>query len=487
MSANDSAPWSVPKTWAWTTAGAVAAVVGGGTPATTEPANFADTGIPWITPADLSGYREKFITRGKRSISDAGLSSSGARLMPAGTVLFSSRAPIGYVAIAAGPVATNQGFKSFVLHDGLYPDYFYYYLQRGKELAVARSSGTTFAEISGKSAAEIPVAIAPLPEQRRIVAEIEKQFTRLDAAVAGLERVRANLRRYRAAVLDAACSGRLVPTEAELAQAEGREYESGEALLERIGDRRAPVVPFRSTVEGWSTVAAGDLLRVETGATPLRSRAAYYGGDVPWVTSGALNRPFIDHAEECITELALKESNAKVFPAGTLLVAMYGEGKTRGKTSELRIPAATNQACAALLFGPTTLELRPYVKLFLQEHYNDLRGTSSGGVQPNLNLSLIRSIQLPVPPLAEQHRIVAEVERRLSFVEKLEAVVDDAQKRAAALRQSILKRAFEGKLVPQDPDDEPADVLLERIRAERAAWSASGAVPKRAGRKKARA
>ena len=108
-------------------------------------------------------------------------------------------------------------------------------------------------------------------------------------------------------------------------------------------------------------------------------------------------------------------------------------------------------------------------------------------MQPNLNLSIVRAIRLPLPPEAEQRRIVAEVERRHSLVEKLDTVVNDAQKRAVALRQSILKRAFEGKLVPQDPDDEPARVLLERIRAERAAMSANERVPKRAGRKKVRA
>jgi type I restriction enzyme S subunit len=195
--------------------GEVAEVVGGSTPDTSRPEYFGGS-IPWITPADLSGYSEKYISEGARSITEAGLANSGARMMPAGTVLFSSRAPIGYVAIAANPVCTNQGFKSFVLRAGLSPDFVYYYLQHAKKLAVGLASGTTFLEISGKKAAQIPVPIPPIDEQRAIVAEIEKQFSRLDAGMAALKRVQANLKRYRAAVLKAACEGRLVPTEAEL-------------------------------------------------------------------------------------------------------------------------------------------------------------------------------------------------------------------------------------------------------------------------------
>src|ERR1035441_5980658 len=95
--------WAIPETWSWTVASEIAQIIGGGTPSTTDPKNFDNGGIPWITPADLTGYREKMISRGARNITEKGLRESGARLMPAGTVLFSSRAPIGYVAIADNP------------------------------------------------------------------------------------------------------------------------------------------------------------------------------------------------------------------------------------------------------------------------------------------------------------------------------------------------------------------------------------------------
>src|SRR3569833_194766 len=181
----------------WKTMGDIAEVVGGGTPRTSDPSNFEGGDIPWLTPADLSGYTEKYVSHGARFITRKGLESSSARVLPAGSVLFSSRAPIGYVAIARDPIATYQG-------------------------------------LSGANAKKLPIPVVPLDQQKRIVAEIEKQFTRLDEAVANLKRVKSNLKRYKAAVLKAAVEGRLVETEAERARREGRCYETGEQLLQRI-------------------------------------------------------------------------------------------------------------------------------------------------------------------------------------------------------------------------------------------------------------
>lgn len=259
-------PWPIPSHWHWSKMGEVATVVGGGTPPT-DRADYFGGEIPWITPADLSKYADKTISRGARNITQSGLNNSGARLLPAGTVLFSSRAPIGYIAIAANPVATNQGFKSFILSEDVKPDFAYYYLQRARDLARSLASGTTFLEISGKKAAQIPIPVPPIDEQPPIVAEIEKQFTRLDAGVASLKRAQVALKRYRASILKAACEGRLVITEAELARQENRSYESADVLLARILKQRrdrwngkgkykdplsAKIVDLPQLPEGWT-------------------------------------------------------------------------------------------------------------------------------------------------------------------------------------------------------------------------------------------
>lgn len=126
---------------------------------------------------------------------------------------------------------------------------------------------------------------------------------------------------------------------------------------------------------------------------------------------------------------------------------MYGEGKTRGKCSELTIEATTNQAIASIVLDSAASSMKAMLKLFLMSNYETMRRAASGGVQPNLNLSIIRHINVPVPPRDEQIRIVAEVERRLSVIDQLEATVESNLKRVEALRQSILRMAFSGKLV----------------------------------------
>jgi type I restriction enzyme S subunit len=434
--------------------GAEAQVVGGGTPKT-DRAEYFGGDIPWVTPADLSGYKEKYISAGARNITQDGLNNSGARLMPAGTVLFSSRAPIGYVAIAANPVSTNQGFKSFVLRDGLTSDFVYYYLQYAKKLALELASGTTFQEISGKNAARLPVPVPPLPDQRQIVAEIEKQFTRLDAGVAALRRVQANLKRYRAAVLKAACEGRLVPTEAELAKAEGRTYETGEQLLARIlADRRknwrgrgkykGPAAPDTASLPrlpaGWAWATVEQLAEVVRGASPRPAGdPRYFGGSVPWITVGPLTAdqsPYLSSVPATLNEVGRERS--RFIEPHTLLLT--NSGATLGVPKISLIGGCINDGVAALQDVEYPLKL--YLLYFLHTQTERLRGVNQGAAQPNLNTGIIKAISVSLPPLAEQTRIVAEVERRLSVIEELETAVANNLQRATRLRRSILQRAF---------------------------------------------
>ena len=155
---------------------------------------------------------------------------------------------------------------------------------------------------------------------------------------------------------------------------------------------------------------------------------------------------YITKATEYITEKAIKETNCKLIPEGSLVVAMYGEGKTRGKCAELLINAATNQALASITFNHPKV-YKPYVKWFFERNYQKIRMLSSGGVQPNLNLSIIKNTTLCLPPLHKQQRIVEEIESRLSQAEAAEARIAEALQKTEALRQSILKKAFSGKLV----------------------------------------
>lgn len=166
---------------------------------------------------------------------------------------------------------------------------------------------------------------------------------------------------------------------------------------------------------------------------------------------------------------------------------MIGEGKTRGQAAILDIAAANNQNVASILC-PETPILTEWVFFWLMSRYEQTRqgGVASGGMQPALNSAKVRALVIALPPLTEQQRIVAEVERRLSVVEGLEASIEANLKRAERLRQAVLKRAFEGKLVPQDPNDEPASALLERIQAERERRAAEAKAKKKSTRQRKR-
>ncbi len=402
----------------------------------------------------------KRIVEPKQLAASAAPSRARQRLR-AGDVLVSMTRP-NLNAVALVPPELDGAIGSTGFHvlrgrEGVLPQWLYYGVQT-RDFVGSMSElvqGALYPAVRPKDIRTFEFDVPPLDDQRRIVAEIEKQVSRLDEAVANLKRVKANLKRYKAALLKAAVEGRLVPTEAALARREGRGYDTGAQLLQHIllerrqsfagrARYREPSVTARANPpdlpDGWGWCNVDQLADVGTGATPKRDRAAYYdSGTIPWVTSAAVNESFVDRATEFVTPRALAETNLTLYPPGTLLVAMYGEGKTRGKCTELRIAATTNQALAAL---QSVGGVREYLRLFLEHNYEEMRKVASGGVQPNLNLSLVRSVCLPLPPLAEQHRIVAEVDRRVSFVRELESEVDANLTRTQALRRVTMSRAF---------------------------------------------
>ena len=468
----------LPKGWMKTTIGTVTHPRG----VKMKPSEMRDA--PFIGLQNIEAHTMRILAVGRTS----DVKSSGSYFVQ-GDVLYGRLRP--YLNKVYMPSFTGLASGEFIVFPSqnfLDNAYLKYFLNQVEFASFAtRLNAGDRPRVNFDQFANYPLPLSPLPEQRRIVAEIEKHFTRLDASVAALKRAQANLKRYRASVLKSACEGKLVPTEAELARSEGRDYEPADLLLDRIvterraqwesqknrrGKYKEPIPPDTPDLpdlpEGWLWSRIGESFEVYVGSTPRRARSDFWSGDIPWVSSGEVSFSRINATHECITEVGLKNSSVTLHPKGTVLLGMIGEGKTRGQVSILDIPACNNQNSAAIRVSESGLPPE-YVFYYLWGQYDATRRIGSGNNQPALNKSRVQELLIPLPPLAEQHRIVTEIDRRLSVIQKAEAAVEASLVRADRLRQSILKQAFSGKLVPQDPNDEPASVLLERIRAEREA------------------
>ncbi|HUP23652.1 MAG TPA: restriction endonuclease subunit S, partial [Thermoanaerobaculia bacterium] len=345
----------------------------------------------------------------------------------------------------------------------------------------------------------------PLPpegEQRRIVEAIESYFTRLDDAVATLERVQRNLKRYRASVLKAAVKGRLVPTEAKLARAVGRDYEPASVLLERIlAERRRgweeaelakmkakgkapkddkwkakytePIALDRTDLptipEGWTWVRLGDVAELLNGdrGKNYPSRSAYVEKGVPFITATNLTHGRLDNSSlNFISEERFDLLRAGKIEDGDILYCLRG---SLGKSAIVRHLARGAIASSLVIIRTPPLLDPRYIYAALASswglHLIDVH--DNGTAQPNLSAKSVGDYAIPLPPVLELVRIADEVDRQISIVVQLERLMRFAESRSTQLRQSILKWAFEGRLVDQDPTDEPASRLLERIRAER--------------------
>lgn len=306
--------------------------------------------------------------------------------------------------------------------DGMEPKFFFYQLRSHRVVNEIRSRASTTTNISNVSTGklkDIPLWIAPLEQQKRIVAKIEELFSHIDAGIEALKKAKQLLKQYRQAVLKAAVTGELT-----------KEW------------RNKNKVSYKS----WTESTIGEASIVQTGKTPKRSTEKFWkDGTIPWLTSSATNESFTHHAEQFVTQAAV-DAGLKLFQSGTLLLAMYGEGKTRGQVTEITFQATCNQACAAIIVNENKVS-GSFVRLRLDENYEQTRKAASGGNQPNLNLSKVREISLLLPPLTEQAEIVLQVEKNLEFIKRLKSDIELQLFKAEKNKQSILASAFSGRLI----------------------------------------
>ncbi len=396
-------------------------------------------------------------------------------------VLISVRAPVGPTNLCPEKACIGRGLAAIRGCQGTEARYLLYVLRAFERQISDQGAGTTFAAISGADLKSFGIPICPLPEQRRIVAKIEELFTRLDAGVAALERAQALLERYRQSVLKEAFEGRLT---AAWREAHRHELEPAAALLERIrreretaeqtGQRRLPggelptlaIEELADLPDGWEWARLGDLSTAIQYGYTAKAVPEPVGPKMLRITDIQNQRVYWDSVPHC--KIKKDEADRYFLNSGDLLFARTGAtvGKSFLVTGQVPDAVFASYLIRVRLAGALSSS---FIYQYLQStlYWQQISELQQGIGQPNVNGRKLAGLVVPLPPKAEQDVIVRELSERLSTTYAVRSGIEQAQRRADQLRQSILRRAFEGKLVPQDPSDEPAEILLERIRAAR--------------------
>ena len=419
--------------------------------------------IPWISISDITREPGKYLSRTREFVTRAGAEKS--RLLPAGTLILSNSGTVCVPKILRVDGCIHDGFVAFPdLPDSFDKNYLYWFFEYVRPSIIeANRQGITQVNLNTGIVREIRLPLTSIERQREIVAELEKQFSRLDEAVANLQRVKANLKRYKASVLKAAVEGHLVETEATLARREGRTYETGEQLLQRIlEERRAkwvekrkykePIAPVTGELpelpEGWTWATMPQLGELNRGKSKHRPRddQALYGGPYPFIQTGDVRRSdgSITQFTQTYSQFGLAQS--RLWPSGTLCITIAAN---IAETGILKLEACFPDSVVGFIpqMGSPTVE---YVECFIRTARDRLDRFASATAQKNINLEVLEAVAIPTPPLAEQARIVAEVDRLLSIIREVEAEVDANLKRALALRQATLAKAFAPPELIQD-------------------------------------
>ena len=303
----------------------------------------------------------------------------------------------GYCTTEIMPFNSYCNVSSYYLNHVLRSAYFLDYTQQC-------GYGVKMPRLSTTDACNGMIPLPPLAEQKRIVKEIEHWFSLIDVIESGKEDLQATIKQAKSKILDLAIHGKLVPQDPN--------DEPASELLKRINSKAEitcdnghyPNIPF-DIPRNWIWVELGKIGRWQSGSTPNRLKKAYYGGNIPWLKTGDLNDGYITHIPEYITEKALNETSVKLNPIGSVLIAMYGA--TIGKIGILTFAATTNQACCACdVFEGIEKE---YLFYFLLSHKEEFIKLGGGGAQPNISKEKIVSTYIPLPPNAEQIRIIKTI------------------------------------------------------------------------------
>ena len=489
--------YNIPENWCWAKIGNLLDVIRGASPRPKGDPRFFGGDIPWIMISDVTKSKGKFISRTRDTVTEEG--SKRSRYLKKGTLILSNSGSVCIPKILAVDGCIHDGFVAFPERiENLEKLYFYYYFEYIRPLIInANRQGVTQVNLNTTIVKDIDIPLPPHPEQQRIVTKIEELFTRLDAGMETMKQVQAQLQRYRQSVLKAAVEGRLT---AEWRGQHKDELEAADKLLEHILKERR---------EKWE---AEQLAKYKTqGKTPLKNWQDKYKEPTPLNTSDLPDLPegwiwtTMDNISIKITDgehirpkmvkkgvpfLSAKnvQDNSIIFD-GILYVSqddaarfrqrcnperndilIVSRGATVSRTCVINVDKEFCLLGSVILIKPSRFLRGKFIAYMLksstiQKTMIELSGSTA---QQAIYIRDIRNLLIPIAPMTEQEIITDKVERIFSNIEEVDMIIKTELKRGQSLRQSILKHAFDGKLVPQDPNDEPASILLERIKAEKA-------------------
>lgn len=369
----------------------------GKTPPTKETHYFGGD-IQWFTPGDLD--KRKYLIDSQRTLTKLSFDDKKAVRFPSDTLLVACIGDIGKLGITTKECSSNQQITGIKPKNNVDISYLYYWFLQSKKMLKNHANNAVVPILNNRTLEQILVPLPPLAEQKQI-----------------------------AAILDAADSLRqkdqqLVEHYTSLSQS---------LFLDMFGEPT-------SNALAWSKIELGSLAKISSGSTPSRSNDDYYQGEIPWVKTTEVKGSDIFETSENISEKALEETSCKLYPSGSLIIAMYGQGKTRGKVGRLMVEAATNQACAVI--PPSEKMNYDFLYSVLKMSYQDLRSLGRGGNQPNLNSGLIKSYNVINPPIELQNKFA----ERVAIIEKQKQQAQMNLEKSEMLFNSLLQRAFTGEL-----------------------------------------
>lgn len=434
-------PYEVPENWVWVRLGEVTKVVGGGTPSTSKKEYYDQGNISWLSPVDLSNYNGIYISRGNKMITLEGLNNSSAKLLPKDTVCLTSRAPIGYVAIAEKELCTNQGFKSFLPSPTYLAKFLYWYLKGNKELLESKASGTTFLELSASKAATIEFPLPPLSEQQRIVERIEEFFAKLDEAKERLQEVADSFAVRKAAILHKAFTGELTKQ---------WRCENG------VSDESWEEKKFDYCIE-----------KMQNGLSKRKGDEGNNIGVLRLANLGEDDLVLDDLRYILLTEK--EEKNYLLSKDDVIMIRVNGSKDNVARqivinTDEklafcdhiIRIKYNPNIVARYVMYFSKTNAYRKYVE--------DNMVSSAG--QNTISRKGLASLVIPLPSIEEQHEIVRLIDDLLARERKAQQAAEQALASIDLMKKSILARAFRGELGANKASEESALELLKQVLAE---------------------